>query len=46
MSEGYCVKCKSKKQISNATNATSKNGRKMIKGNCSTCNTKISKFTK
>ena len=46
MSEAYCVKCKSKKWMSNANETTSKNGRKMIKGNCSTCDTKMNKFIK
>lgn len=46
MSTGYCVKCRKKTEISNATNSTSKNGRKMVKGNCPTCSTKICSFSK
>ena len=37
MSEGYCVKCKAKKEISNGVEETMKNGRKAIKGKCPTC---------
>jgi len=37
MPEGYCVKCKSKKEISNAVEESMKNGRKAIKGKCPTC---------
>jgi uncharacterized Zn finger protein (UPF0148 family) len=37
MAEGYCVKCKAKKEIANAVEETMKNGRKAIKGKCPTC---------
>jgi uncharacterized Zn finger protein (UPF0148 family) len=37
MPEGYCVKCKAKKEIANAVEETMKNGRKAIKGKCPTC---------
>jgi Zn finger protein HypA/HybF involved in hydrogenase expression len=37
MPEGYCVKCKAKKEISDAVDETMKNGRKAIKGKCPTC---------
>ena len=37
MAEGYCVKCKAKKEIANAVEETMKNGRKAIKGICPTC---------
>ena len=37
MAEGYCVKCKAKKEIANAFEETMKNGRKAIKGKCPTC---------
>ena len=37
MPEGYCVKCKAKKEISEAVEETMKNGRKAIKGKCPTC---------
>ena len=37
MAEGYCVKCKSKKEIVDAVEELMKNGRKAIKGKCPTC---------
>jgi uncharacterized Zn finger protein (UPF0148 family) len=37
MPEGYCVKCKAKKEIADAAEETMKNGRKAIKGKCPTC---------
>jgi len=37
MAEGYCVKCKAKKEISNGVEETMKNGRKAVKGKCPTC---------
>lgn len=44
MAEGYCVKCKAKKEISNAVEETMKNGRKAIKGTCPTCGTVMFKI--
>ena len=32
--EGYCVKCKAKKEIKDAKEITMKNGRKAMKGKC------------
>ncbi len=37
MPEGYCVKCKAKKEIAEAFEEIMKNGRKAIKGKCPTC---------
>ena len=37
MPEGYCVKCKAKKEIADAFEETMKNGRIAIKGKCPTC---------
>ncbi len=37
--EGYCVKCKSKKEIQDAKEVTMKNKRKAVKGKCSSCGT-------
>ncbi len=37
MAEGYCVKCKAKKEIIEAVEEVMKNGRKAIKGKCPTC---------
>jgi len=44
MPEGYCVKCKAKKEISEAVEVTTKNGRKAIKGKCPTCGTVMYKI--
>jgi uncharacterized Zn finger protein (UPF0148 family) len=44
MPEGYCVKCKSKKEIVDAVEETMKNGRKAIKGKCPTCGTVMFKI--
>ncbi len=44
MVEGYCVKCKAKKEIVNAVEETMKNGRKAIKGKCPTCGTVMFKI--
>jgi uncharacterized Zn finger protein len=37
MTEGYCVKCKAKKPISEAVEEVMKNGRRAIKGKCPDC---------
>ena len=37
--EGYCVKCKDKKEIKDAAEVTMKNGRKAMKGKCPSCGT-------
>lgn len=44
MPEGYCVKCKAKKEIANAVEEVMKNGRKAIKGRCPTCGTVMFKI--
>jgi uncharacterized Zn finger protein (UPF0148 family) len=44
MAEGYCVKCKSKKEIIEAVEEVMKNGRKAIKGKCPTCGTVMFKI--
>ncbi|MCK4248479.1 MAG: hypothetical protein KAX15_01745 [Candidatus Omnitrophica bacterium] len=36
---GYCVKCKSKKEIAEAQEVTMKNKRKALKGKCPDCGT-------
>ena len=37
--EGYCVKCKEKREIKDAKEVTMKNGRKAMKGSCPVCTT-------
>jgi len=44
MTEGYCVKCKTRKEIFNGVEETMKNGRRAIKGTCSTCGTVMFKI--
>jgi RNase P subunit RPR2 len=39
--EGYCVKCKAKREIKNPTQVTLKNGKPAIQGVCSVCGTKM-----
>ncbi len=45
MTEGYCVKCKAKKEIAEATEETMKNGRKAIKGKCPSCGAPVARST-
>lgn len=44
MAEGYCFKCKAKKEISEGVELVTKNGRKAIKGKCPTCGTGMFKI--
>jgi hypothetical protein len=44
MAEGYCVKCKAKKEILDGVEEVMKNGRKAIKGKCPTCGTVMFKI--
>lgn len=44
MTEGYCVKCKTRKEITDGVEETMKNGRRAIKGRCSTCGTVMFKI--
>jgi ribosomal protein S27E len=44
MAEGYCVKCKARKEIADAVEETMKNGRKAMKGKCPTCGTVMFKI--
>lgn len=39
MAEAYCNKCKAKKEIVDAVEGMTKNGRKAIKGRCPVCGT-------
>jgi predicted RNA-binding Zn-ribbon protein involved in translation (DUF1610 family) len=39
MAEGYCVKCKKKKEIKDAKEVTMKNKRRAVKGKCPDCGT-------
>jgi len=44
MAEGYCVKCKAKREIADGVEETMKNGRKAIKGKCPVCGTVMFKI--
>ncbi|MDO8536082.1 MAG: DUF5679 domain-containing protein [Candidatus Omnitrophota bacterium] len=43
---GYCVKCKAKKDMKDTQNVTMKNGRKAMKGKCTSCGTGMYKILK
>lgn len=42
--EAYCMKCKAKKNMKEATEVTMKNGKKALSGKCSACGTKMFKI--
>jgi hypothetical protein len=42
--EGYCVKCRQKRTIQNGKVETSESGRRMAKGTCPVCGTKVTRF--
>ncbi len=37
MAKGYCVKCKTKREMKNPKQTKMKNGRKAVKGSCPVC---------
>ena len=39
--EAYCVKCRSKREISNPESITMKNGKPATRGLCPDCGTKV-----
>ncbi|HEY7587145.1 MAG TPA: DUF5679 domain-containing protein [Thermoplasmata archaeon] len=41
MVQAYCVKCKAKREMKDATAITLKNGRPALKGKCPVCGTAI-----
>jgi len=42
--EGYCVKCRAKKQIKGGEVARTAKGKPMAKGVCPDCGTKVTRF--
>ncbi len=42
--QGYCVKCKAKREMKGEKQVTMKNGRNAITGTCSVCGTKMFKI--
>lgn len=39
--DGYCVKCKTKREIKDATESKTSRGVKMLKGKCGICGTTV-----
>ncbi len=46
MVEGYCMKCREKKEMSDAKQSKMKNGRDCVQGKCPSCGTKMFKIGK
>ena len=46
MTVGYCLKCKDKREMSNAQAITMKNGKPATTGTCPVCGTKMYKIGK
>jgi len=46
MVTGYCVKCRTKREIKSPKSITMKNGRPATKGTCPTCTTKMYRIGK
>jgi hypothetical protein len=44
--QGYCVKCRAKREIKNARAVTLKNGRPATQGICPVCGTKMFRIGK
>ncbi|MFC2044376.1 DUF5679 domain-containing protein [Chloroflexota bacterium] len=44
--QGYCVKCRAKKEMGNTRPITMKNGKPATQGVCPTCNTKMFRIGK
>lgn len=42
--EAYCVKCKTKREVTNAHEETMENGRRALRGECGVCGTKLTRF--
>jgi len=46
MTMGYCVKCRTKREIKGAKPTIMKNGKPAVSGTCSTCSTRMFKIGK
>ena len=44
--EAYCLKCKTKREISDPVHVTFKNGRQATRGTCAVCATKVFRIRK
>lgn len=44
MAEGYCVKCKAKREMQDSSEIVMKNNRRALKGTCPVCGTGMFKI--
>ncbi len=44
MPQGYCMKCRTKREMKNPEKVTLKNGRPATRGTCPNCGTKMSRI--
>lgn len=42
--EGYCVKCRQKQNVKNGVVSKTEKGRRIVKGTCPECGTKVNRF--
>ncbi len=42
--DGYCLKCKQKREMNNAEETVTEKGMRMARGTCPVCSTKMTKF--
>ena len=42
--EGYCVKCRAKREIKDGKEVMTSKGRPMVQGSCPVCGTKVTRF--
>jgi hypothetical protein len=42
--EGYCVKCREKRTVMDGKVETTEKGRRIVKGICPVCGTKVNRF--
>ncbi len=46
MTEAYCLRCRTKREIANPMKTTLKNGRPAVQGECPVCKTKLFRIEK
>ena len=44
--EGYCVKCREKRQVTDGEVSKTSRGQNIAKGTCPVCGTKVTRFVK
>jgi hypothetical protein len=42
--EGYCVKCREKREVTDGEVKETPNGRRMVQGECPVCSTRVTRF--